>query len=298
MLGVDYFPVLQASVASLLTTYLPEFQRFGVNIFLAAATLRLAFFGYALMLGGIGDPRLPFLATMLRITLAGLFINYYSTPDPVFGTSFSHLITDQMIRFTTVLNVNAVTLAFTTLSDIMGRFIPPTGLFVFSPYIVYSLVLVVILAAQVVTLIIVAFGFIAQAVLVLVGPLFVCLFLVPHLDRLFYSWLNALIQYSFLPVIGYAYILVGLTLMSQILAGLPSAITVDLYPTYGVIVIVLVLTYVVGFLFIPSLNAAIFSGGGAHSVAGMAIGAAVGGARAVTARVTTAVPAAAPQAAA
>lgn len=276
--GVDFFPILQAAVADLLITYSPEFQRWGVDIFLAVMTIRVAMFAWALMGGGISDPRWPGALLVMKILLGYEFITFYSTPDPLFGISFSHLITDQMTRFAVILSGSVVTTVFVTLSDILSRFIP-LGLTEYAGLPVYFLAYTAIVAAQLVTVVIVGFAFIAQAVLVLVGPLFVCLFLVPHLDRLFWSWLWALLQYSFLPVCGFAYMFIGATFLTRVLTTLPPAITLDLYPTYGALVILMAAIYTVGFLMIPSLNAAIFHGGGSHNVAGMAMGAAAAGAR-------------------
>ena len=55
---------------------------------------------------------------------------------------------------------------------------------------------------------VIAFGLIASAVCALVGPLFVPFFIVPKLDWLFWGWLKAFIQYSFIPVVAIAFLMV------------------------------------------------------------------------------------------
>jgi hypothetical protein len=72
--------------------------------------------------------------------------------------------------------------------------------------------------------------------------------------------MDSFIQYSFLQVTAYAYMFVGLKLLAAVATTIPKGLTSDLYLTYGVQVLVFVLTYLGGFLMIPTLNAGIFSG--------------------------------------
>ena len=51
-------------------------------------------------------------------------------------------------------------------------------------------------------------GLIATAVCGLVGPIFVPFFIVPKLDFLFWGWLKAFLQYSFIPVIAIAFLMI------------------------------------------------------------------------------------------
>ena len=54
----------------------------------------------------------------------------------------------------------------------------------------------------------IAFGLIASAVCALLGPIFVPFFIVPKLDWLFWGWLKAFIQYSFIPVVAIAFLMI------------------------------------------------------------------------------------------
>ena len=51
---------------------------------------------------------------------------------------------------------------------------------------------------------IIGFGLIAQAVLLLVGPVFVPFLVVPKMDWLFWGWFKAFLQYSFYQVVASA----------------------------------------------------------------------------------------------
>src|SRR5215470_2952477 len=77
-------------------------------------------------------------------------------------------------------------------------------------------VLYVILATiQAVVLMIIGFGLIAQAVLLLVGPVFVPFLVVPKMDWLFWGWFKAFLQYSFYQVVASAFVYI----FAQLLLG-------------------------------------------------------------------------------
>ena len=72
----------------------------------------------------------------------------------------------------------------------------------------------------------IAFGLIASAVCGLVGPIFVPFFIVPKLDWLFWGWLKAFIQYSFIPVIAIAFLMIFERFVFRYVTTLPPTITI------------------------------------------------------------------------
>jgi hypothetical protein len=257
--GLDYFTLLQSAVASMML-YASPFWRIGANIFFASAVIRMCVTGWQIAFrgGSIEDNNYLFGTTVFQIAIGFTIVTFYETPDPVFGYSFSGLIVDTMAKFAAILDASVVTLVVTTLDGLLGKFVEP-GWSVLATGIYYTVFLFVTLA-KVVSLVIIGFSLFAQAVLVLLGPLFCSLFLVPHFKRYFFGWMDSFIQYSFLQVTAYAYMFVGLKLLAAVATTIPKGLTSDLYLTYGVQVLVFVLTYLGGFLMIPTLNAGIFSG--------------------------------------
>jgi len=69
-------------------------------------------------------------------------------------------------------------------------------------------VLVLIVLAQAAIYAVIAFGYIAQAVAVLLGPVFIPFFIVPQMEWMFWGWLKSFLQYSFYPVVANAYLYV------------------------------------------------------------------------------------------
>ena len=90
-------------------------------------------------------------------------------------------------------------------------------------------------------------------------------FIVPKLDWLFWSWLKAFIQYSFIPVVAFAFLMVFERFMFSYLTTLPPGITEDCTWYTGFRRVVVIGTFVIGILLVPSLTSSIFSGQGGQA---------------------------------
>ena len=88
---------IQQAITALLTTYEPEFLRFGYTLFIAFATILIAWQGIRMMLAGdaLGDGMFHFAKLLLLISFGYSLIAFYESPIPGIGVSFSNLITDQ-----------------------------------------------------------------------------------------------------------------------------------------------------------------------------------------------------------
>src|SRR5579872_3474023 len=258
---------VQQAISTLLTTYEPEFLRFGYSIFLAFATILIAWQGIKIMLSqdSLGDHMFGFARLLLFIAFGYAMIAFYATPIPGMGISFSHLITDQTHEFANILDARSLELTFDHLDELWQHFVQPDAWAILAN-LLYWLLLIVVTLAKVISLAVVAFGLIASAVCALVGPIFVPFFIVPKLDWLFWSWFKAFVQYSFIPVITFAFLMIFERFIFQFLTTLPPGITEDQYMLYGVQALVVIGVFTVGILLVPSLTSAIFSGGGGQTV--------------------------------
>lgn len=258
---------IQQAITELLTTYEPEFLRFGYSLFLAFATILIAWHGIRMMLSheGLGDHLFGFAKMLLFISFGYALIAFYEAPIPGIGVSFSNLITDQTHHFATVLDARSLEVMFDHLDVLGEHFVQPDPWSILAN-LLYWLMLIVLTLAKVIALAIVSFGLIASAVCALLGPIFVPFFIVPKLDWLFWSWLKAFIQYSFIPVVSFAFLMIFERFVFNYLTTLPPGITEDLYLVYGLQSLVVVGTFVVGILLVPSLTSSIFSGSGGQSI--------------------------------
>jgi TrbL/VirB6 plasmid conjugal transfer protein len=258
---------IQQAITSLLTTYEPEFLRFGYSLFIAFATILIVWQGIRMMLNqeSLGDHLFEFAKLLLFISFGYALIAFYESPIPGIGVSFSNLITDQAQEFANILDARSLELVFDHLDQLWQQFVQPDAWSILAN-LLYWLLLIVVTLAKVLSLAVVAFGLIASAVCALVGPIFVPFFIVPKLDWLFWSWFKAFIQYSFVPVIAFAFLMIFERFIFQYLTTLPPGITEDLYMLYGIQSLVVIGVFTVGILLVPSLTSSIFSGRGGESV--------------------------------
>src|SRR6266571_3823616 len=170
---------IQQAISALLTTYEPEFLRFGLSLFLAFATILIVWQGIRVMLSqdSLGDHMFEFAKLLLWISFGYALIAFYESPIPGIGVSFSNLITDQTHEFANILDARSLESTFDHLDELWQHFIQPDAWSILAN-LMYWLLLIVVMIAKVIALAVVAFGLIASAVCALVGPIFVPFFIV------------------------------------------------------------------------------------------------------------------------
>src|SRR5918996_2544965 len=267
MQSVNLLPTIQQAISNLLTVYEPEFLRFGHSLFLALATIIICWQGIRMMFShdGLGDHMFHFAKLLHFVAFGYAMITFYEAPIPGFGVSFSNLITDQAHHFQNVLEARAFDNIYRHFDDLSDHFMQPDAWSILANLIYWTLLLL-IAVAKAISLAVIAFGLIASAVCALLGPIFVPFFIVPKLDWLFWSWFKAFIQYSFMPVVAFAFLMIFERFIFQYLTTLPQGITEDYYLVYGLQALVIIGVFAAGILLVPTLTSSIFSGRGGGSV--------------------------------
>ena len=265
--SLNLIPTVQQAIANLLTVYEPEFLRFGYSLFIAFATVVLVWQGVKMMFSndGLGDHMFDFAKLLLWVSFGYAFITFYEAPIPGIGVSFSNLITDQAFYLQSVLEARAFDNIYRHLDELSDRFVQPDAWSILAN-LMYWTVLLLVAVAKALSLAVIAFGLIASAVCALLGPIFVPFFIVPKLDWLFWGWLKAFIQYSFIPVVAVAFLMVFERFIFRYVSTMPPSIIQAEYGIYVLQAIAVIGTFVVGMLLVPSLTSNIFSGGGGESV--------------------------------
>jgi hypothetical protein len=265
-MGLDYFSSIQTAIGALLAASVPAFLIFGTSMFRALALIRIGWEGVETAWSSApSDERMfSFVKLLLHLSFAYAIVTFYTTPIPGLGISFVHLITDQMAYFCSLLDATTVSKSFDHWNQMGTRFIQPSVLDVGANvlYVVFQLVLI---AAKGLSFIVVSFGMIATAALTVVGPVFIPFLIAPGLEWLFWGWFKAFLQYAFLPVMAYVYLMIFEQYIFNVLTDLPAGVTADLYGTYGFQVITVGVSFCLGLLYIPKLNADLFSGSGGAS---------------------------------
>lgn len=273
-LGYDPITTVQQAIATLLLTHEPQFLAIGLRMFLSFATILIAWFGIRTMLSpGRGEDTFFGLAKLLLVIAFGYaMIAFYENPLPGLGSSFSNLITDQTAYLAGLLSAQSIQNAQESLTNLWNALEQPDPWSILAN-LLYWVLLIIIGLAQFALLFVVSFGLIASAVCALLGPLFIPFFIVPTLEWLFWNWLKSFLQYSFMPVVANAFILIFERFLSRYLQTLPPGLRLEEQLLYGVHAVMILVTFTVGVLLVPSLTSSIFSGrAGESALPGRALG--------------------------
>ena len=265
--SLNLLPTVQQAITNLLTVYEPEFLRFGYGLFLSFATILISWQGIRMMLSheGLGEQMFEFAKLLLFVSFGYALITFYEAPLPGIGVSFSNLITDQAHHFQSVLEARAFDNIYRHFDELVDHFMQPDAWSIL-PNLIYWTVLLLVAVAKALSLAVIAFGVIASAVCGLLGPIFVPFFIVPKLDWLFWGWLKSFIQYSFIPVVAVAFLMIFEQFVYRYVTTLPPTITPAEYGVYALQAVAVIGTFCVGMMLVPSLTNSIFSGSSGETV--------------------------------
>jgi hypothetical protein len=269
----DFLQFMYQAINDLLTQNLGFFDAMGQNLFRMFATILIAWFGAKSALSAAsGKHSFHFdnlASLLLTIAFGFAMVNYYSTPIPGIGVSFHNLVTDEAQFLANRINQAELQTIVDRIGDFEARIDAP-GVTDFLGMAIYIVVIILLAATQAISIVVIAYGFIATAVCVLVGPIFVPFFIVPKLEWLFWGWLRCFLQYAFYEVIAAAvvYIIGNLIIGVLTLQGTGTISTLQLIGWFPVLLITFVASIYV-LLKVPSLTNHIFSGTAGGTSAGI-----------------------------
>jgi len=268
----DFLQYIFQAINNLLTQNLGFFDAMGQNLFRMFATILIVWYGVKSALSAASGKQ-PFqfdnfASLLLTISFGFAMVNYYSTPIPGVGTSFHNLITDEAQFLSSKIDQAQLQTVIAHVADFESRMDSPSwGDFLGT--VIYVVIIILLSTAQAVALIVIAYGFIATAVCVLVGPVFIPFFIVPKMEWLFWGWFRCFIQYAFYQIIAAAvvYIIGNLILGALSLTPAGALSTVQLLAWFPVLFITF-LASIYALLKVPALTNHIFSGtaGGSSAV--------------------------------
>jgi hypothetical protein len=259
----NYFVFISQAITELLTTRSPAIQAAGVSIFRSLAVILLVWFGVKSALSatqGQGGFHFAKFADLILMISFGLgMLTYYSTPIPGMQFSFSDLVTKEAIQLSAQIqsdNVQQIVDSLTTAENQLGA---PPGIFSPQEEINYWIARIALMVMQACVFAVIAYGYIATAVCVLVGPIFIPWFIVPKMDWLFWGWFKAFIGFSFYQVVASAFIFIFTKVvigMFRVIGTLSISNMITLLPA----LLTLMFVCIYGLHKIPELTASILSG--------------------------------------
>ena len=255
-------------ITQLLNQHVGQFTFLGQSMFLSFATIMIVWFGVKAALsssdqtGGFNFGNFASLVMMIAFGYA--MTQYYDVPIPGIGRSFYHVIIDQTSYLSNLIAGTQLQNASDAIRLYQGKIQSP-GLTNFSGSLAYIIDLAILALWQAVAIIITAYGFVAQAICILVGPLFIPFFIVPKLEWLFWGWLKCFMQYAFYQVVAAATMFVMGNIVIYVLTQ-PPFLPVPEPATLLTLLIVVFLGGIYALLKVPALTSHIFSGmSGLHS---------------------------------
>jgi TrbL/VirB6 plasmid conjugal transfer protein len=257
-------------LSELLTTHSDTFQALGLNLFRGFALILIVWFGVRSALssvsGGPGFHFDHFAQLILTIAFGFAMITYYSQPLPAIGVSFHKLITDEGLVLANRLNNGLTDEIFTRLNSIYFSMEVPVITFDIIAILHYVLIIIMILLLEAAVFFVIAFGYIAAAIAVLLGPVFVPFFIVPKMEWLFWGWFKAFVQYSFYPVVANAYLFIFGNMVIHLADSHPPPYDGPTIALLFAPLMFLLIGFVYGVVRIPSLVGSLFSGSSGESV--------------------------------
>src|SRR5215470_16675944 len=145
--ALNLIPTVQQAITSLLTTYEPEFLRFGSNLFLSFAVILIAWQGIRMMFArdGLADQMFDFAKLLLFVAFGYAFVTYYESPLPGIAVSFSNLITDQTGYFQSVLEARAFDDIYQHFDELTDHFLQPDAWSILANLIYWAMLLLIAL---------------------------------------------------------------------------------------------------------------------------------------------------------
>ncbi len=258
------FTALNQAISQLITSNSATLQATGLNIFRGLAVILIAWFGIKSALsaaqghgGGFHFARFADLILMISFGLG--MLTYYSSPIPGVGYSFSDLVTKEAQNISNQIESDQTQQIANTIVNAEEQLGAPPGKYSILEDLTYLLIAVILAAMEAVAFAVIAYGLVASAVCVLIGPMFIPWFIVPRMDWLFWGWFKAFIGFSFYQVVASAFIYVFakvLTAMFQVIGKISISNALTVLPALFITLMVCIY----GLVKIPQLTGAILSG--------------------------------------
>jgi hypothetical protein len=272
----DPYAGLQLGVQDALVHYQGVFTPLGQSLFGSFAVIMIALYGIETALGA-SDRRgglsiAGFVRLVLFLSIGYALVTFYDVPMPGIGYTLPQLIVRQVSWMVGLLHTTAITDIHRAIDECWYRAEKPSlfNLVAGFMYVVFGALCGLMKLAL---FFVIAFGDVATAVLIVLGPLFIPFLIVPYLDFLFWAWFRSLLIYAFYQVVAEVYVNVWASFLLHVLDPFRGGLDVrDLITVFAYMVMV-ALSFVFGMLLVPSIVRSLFTGSGGESIAAGALSA-------------------------
>ncbi|MBT9332014.1 type IV secretion system protein [Paracidobacterium acidisoli] len=262
-MGQNIIAQLGQAITQLLSSQGNMLQSTGLDIFRGLATILIVWFGVKAALSSVqghgGFHFAKFADLLLMISLGLGMLTYYSTPIPGTSYSFSDLVTKEGLSISNQIESDQTQQIATTITTAENQLGAPPGSFNILEDLTYLLIVVILATMEAAAFSVIAYGYVASAVCVLIGPVFIPWFIVPKMDWLFWGWLKAFIGFTFYQVVASAFVYVFAHVLSGMFQTIGS-ITIDNALTILPALLITLSVCIYGVFKIPDLTSSILGG--------------------------------------
>jgi hypothetical protein len=258
------FTFLGQAISALLSTRSAAIHASGLSMFRGLAIILIAWFGLKAALSAAQGHGVAFnfakFADLLLLIAFGLgMLTYYSTPIPGVGLSFSDLITQEGLQLSGQIESDQTQQIADAVAKAEQKLGSPPGIFSFHETLTIFFITIVLAAMQGTAFAVIAYGYVACAVCVLIGPIFIPFFIAPKLDWLFWGWFKAFVGFSFYQLVASAFIFVFSKVLLSLLAVIGPLTLSNAFTLLPALIVTFVIC-IYGLVKIPELTGSIFGG--------------------------------------
>lgn len=259
----DLLASLRNTIFNVLTEHGTPFAQLGLNIFRTVTIIMIVIAGSRIAFSD--HQSLHKLRTLAGLILAvWIMLTLYTRSSPLLaGYSFSEAIPRTAFGMADLVGTTMQQQMLTKLDQIMNGLSSMSSFSFFHArdFLIYIIITILIALLELAMFIVIGFGYLALGVVLVIGPILIPFMIVPKLDFLFWSWLKALIKYSFYPVIGNIVLLGICQIMLSILnTTLPTSGQIVITVLQLPILIVVLAAGLYAIFKIPGLVQDIFAG--------------------------------------
>jgi type IV secretory pathway VirB6-like protein len=261
MPAIQYFNFLIDAMRQLMQAYTGVFVSEGQTLFRLAAIIAIALFGCEWALSGwdVNQGLNKFFDLLLLVGFTDVMVTYYDVAIPGLGMSFPAIITREAEWLAnTITQAEIATLVNRLATFYQSMEVP--GITDVTAMLCYIIIVALLIVCGALAFVMVAFGLIAEAVCVLLGPVFIPWLLLPRMDWLFWGWIRSLAQYAFFQVVAAAVVYIIGNTICPALDVLPPTIPVETLVGYIMVLPIMLIAGIYALLRIPQITNSIFSG--------------------------------------
>jgi hypothetical protein len=255
----NWVTILNSIVKNLLNGNSSLFLSFGTAISGGLAVILIVRYGITTALSGRGfDFGDFFHEVILLVGLCLCILRGYSTPLPIFGGErFPDLIVKGPQQLADTLTLDTNQQLDTAFKSVLTANPAPENPLDLIGIIQYWIVRGFIESTRGLMFAVTAFGLVAQAVLVLLGPVCIPFLLFQPLSFLFWGWFRSLLQYSFYPLVCAAFSSIFSNLFINLIAANTND-TLNIGQSLAMIPFFFIIIF--GMLAVPVVVSGLFSG--------------------------------------